>query len=129
MTTYYGVWTERKKTWMYFPSGELFHTEVRRLAVAQAKARNHADNFWTPKGEAEDQWEARVIGEDGLPVEHAVSLSEINAKLMQGPEFRAEYEALESEGKQQGHKHSSGEAMCLGIVRAMMEEKTKSESS
>jgi len=74
MTTYYGVWAEQTfrqegvlsgKEWWY-TKHELFYTRSLGIARAQAKVANAVAKGWQHLG-WEGHWEARLIGEDGLP--------------------------------------------------------------
>ena len=58
MTTYYGVWSGEE--WA-FCGHEIFHTMIIGLARAQAMVVRR----WFPNA----IWEARAIGEDGLPID------------------------------------------------------------
>ena len=59
-TTYYGVWSG--KEWWYVGEN-LFYPTMIGLAKAQAMVAN---TLWKNHG-WDDHWEARAIGEDGLP--------------------------------------------------------------
>lgn len=65
MTAYYGVWSG--KEWWNVGNG-LFHTTVKGLALAQALVVN----AMRASSRRDEHWEARAIGEDGLPVLHYV---------------------------------------------------------
>ena len=67
MTTYYGVWSGEGNEWWHIGQ-EIFHTASCGLAKAQAMVAN---SIWKSivRGERMHwHWEARAIGEDGLPV-------------------------------------------------------------
>ena len=71
MTTYYGVWSGADGEWWGIEYG-LFHAPVRGLARAQAMVANALYR----KANRAETWEARVIGDDGLPMEQEETAAE-----------------------------------------------------
>lgn len=89
MTTYYGVWSGEE--WA-FVGLEIFHTTAIGLARAQAMLQTR----WFPKA----TWQARAIGEDGLPVEKDIGtavdlLADAERRLRALPSVEEAYVSIE----------------------------------
>ena len=67
MTTHYGVWSGEGNEWWHIGQ-EIFHTASWGLAKAQAMVTNALWKSIVLGERMGWHWEARAIGEDGLPV-------------------------------------------------------------